>query len=65
MLVMGPHWYNIASIGNLILSIESVTFVEINVSMFHVQRIVYLSHVNLNLDCLDRLLYRVKVDMFY
>ena len=31
---MGPHWCNIACIGNLISSIKSVTPAEINVLMF-------------------------------
>ena len=34
MLIMGPHWCNIACIRNLILIIKSVTPVEINVSIY-------------------------------
>ena len=33
MLIMEPHWCYISCIGNLILSIKSVTPVEINVSI--------------------------------
>ena len=44
MLIIGPHWYNIDFIGNLILSIKSVTPVEIYVSNLPKMSVLPLVH---------------------